>query len=143
MAFDPNKLRISTQLEYDIDKYITGPSRKSYDGIFGSPQHVIKYLPPSRLKLFQQSASPTTGQKRLFAADRPRYTWGDAVYICPLKWPFSSMLYGRDPIPPVSVWHPHRDHFVPMPAIDSEIPVQRKHFTGVVNLGKPDQTRIG
>lgn len=95
MAFDPTKLRNFTGLDHDIDKYITGFSRQSYDGKFSPTQHVIKYLPPSRVKLFQQSARPTSSPKRLFAADKPGYTWGDAVYICPLKWPFSGMLYGR------------------------------------------------
>lgn len=95
MAFDPNKLLNFSGLDHDIDKYITGHSRQSYDQKFSAPQHVIKYLPPSRLKSFQHSAPPAGGGKRLFAADKPGYTWGDAVYICPLKWPFSSMFYGR------------------------------------------------
>ncbi len=34
-------------------------------------------------------------------------------------------------------------HLVPMPPIEPEIAVQRKHFSGAVNFRKPDETCIG
>ncbi len=98
MAFDPNKRKIVTGLDRDIDDYIAGPSRQSFDTKFpaaSGSRYVIKYLPPIRLKSCRHSAPGGAGSKRVFAADKPGYTWGDAVYVCPLQRPFSSMFYGR------------------------------------------------
>jgi hypothetical protein len=97
MAFDPNRRQNFAGLDRDIDDYIAGPSRESFDTKFPvahGPRYVIKYLPATRLKSFRRSAPAGGGSKRLFAADKPGYTWGDAVYVSPLQSPFSSMFYG-------------------------------------------------
>jgi hypothetical protein len=98
MAFDPDRRLNFTGVERDIDDYMTGPSRRSFDAKFPAAQgarYVIKYLPATRLRSFYRSAPAGGGSKRLFAACKPGYTWGDAVYACPLQSPFSSMFYGR------------------------------------------------
>jgi hypothetical protein len=98
MAFDPNQRQNFTGLDRDIDDYVAGPSRQSFDAKFpaaNGARYVIKYLPPVRLNSFRHSAPAAGASKRLFAADKPGYTWGDAVYVCPLRSPFSSMFYGR------------------------------------------------
>lgn len=48
---------------------------------------VIKYIPATRL-------GSVLGTGRLFAANGPGYTWGDAVYVSPIDTPFSTMMYG-------------------------------------------------
>ena len=48
---------------------------------------VLKYMPANRL-------SGALSRQMLYASKEPGYTWGDAVYVAPLRTPLSNMMYG-------------------------------------------------
>jgi hypothetical protein len=50
--------------------------------------YVIKYTAAKFLSDILTSGS-------LFAANAPGYTWGDAVYVAPIAYPRSTMMYGQ------------------------------------------------
>src|ERR1700677_372210 len=81
------------ELEQNIEAYITASAsapriRQMHAGAETKGRlHVIKYLPSERLLDVLHTG-------KLFAAGKPGYTWGDAVYVAPLASPLSTMMYG-------------------------------------------------
>jgi hypothetical protein len=57
-------------------------------GIDAGQLHVIKYLPAKYL------TDVITGQ-HLYAAERAGFTWGDALYVAPVRFPRTTMMYGE------------------------------------------------
>lgn len=53
----------------------------------GARLYVIQHCQPSRLPEILKS-------QRLFASDTPGFTWGDAIYVAPLNFPQTTMMYG-------------------------------------------------
>jgi hypothetical protein len=49
---------------------------------------VLKYIPARFLKAFLTS-------KQMTVSATPGFTWGDGVYVTPLRHPYSTMMYGR------------------------------------------------
>lgn len=49
---------------------------------------VLKYIPGRFLKSFLST-------KQMIASATPGFTWGDGVYVTPLRHPYSTMMYGR------------------------------------------------
>ena len=49
---------------------------------------VLKYIPPRFLGSFRRDS-------RMMVSTSPGFTWGDGVYVVPLRFPYSSMMYGR------------------------------------------------
>jgi hypothetical protein len=49
---------------------------------------VLKYIPARFLESFRRDS-------RLMVSTSPGFTWGDGVYVVPLCFPYSSMMYGR------------------------------------------------
>lgn len=49
---------------------------------------VIKYFPPQYLEGFLKN-------RKLHISDSLDFTWGKGVYVSPLQYPKSSMMYGR------------------------------------------------
>jgi hypothetical protein len=49
---------------------------------------IIKYIPARFLRNFEKSRS-------LAISATPGFTWGDGVYVAPLSFPYSTMMYGR------------------------------------------------
>jgi hypothetical protein len=56
-------------------------------GVNANKLYVIKYTAPKFL-------SGILATKSLYASETPGYTWGDAVYVAPLSYPRSTMMYG-------------------------------------------------
>ena len=50
---------------------------------------VLKFFPPKYLEAF------FSGGRRLRISKNPGFTWGDGVYVTPIKHAYSSMIYGR------------------------------------------------
>jgi hypothetical protein len=85
------------RVKQDVEQYISdkGDLSEFHNIIPASPQStprsviwVVKYIPSAYLtdflSLSQMRISSTAG-----------FTWGDAVYAASLKYPYSSMMYGR------------------------------------------------
>ncbi len=49
---------------------------------------VLKYIPARFLKSFLSA-------KQMTVSATPGFTWGDGVYVTPLRHPYSTMMYGR------------------------------------------------
>lgn len=80
-------------LEAQIQAYLSvGPGSPLLAGSMGSGAeanrlYVVKYVPPKYLADIQATSS-------LYASDTPGHTWGSAVYVAPLSWPRTTMMYG-------------------------------------------------
>src|SRR5215469_6694758 len=80
-------------LEAKIMQHLTvGPSSPLLRDSLGTGAdakrlYVIKYIGPKFL-------SDTLATDSLYASKTPGYTWGDAVYVAPLAYPRSTMMYG-------------------------------------------------
>jgi hypothetical protein len=83
-----------SDLETNISQWLTrsGSSSllKSSMGS-GSEQHKIYVIKYTAAKFLSDIL--TTGS--LYAANVPGYTWGDAVYVAPIAYPRSTMMYGQ------------------------------------------------
>jgi hypothetical protein len=49
---------------------------------------VLKYIPARFLKSFLSA-------KQMTVSATPGFTWGDGIYVTPLRHPYSTMMYGR------------------------------------------------
>jgi len=78
------------EVEHEIDKYITTcrQTPEVQTLLAEDPLCVIKYVPASYLATIL-----ATGQ--LYAGERAGFTWGDAIYVAPLKTPRTTMMYGH------------------------------------------------
>jgi hypothetical protein len=85
------------RVKQDVEQYISdkGDLSEFRNVIPASPQStprsviwVVKYIPSAYLTDF-----PSLSQMRI--SSTAGFTWGDAVYAASLKYPYSSMMYGR------------------------------------------------
>ena len=77
-----------SELERRIREHIS-ESSKAFSGADDDQRiWIVKYLAPRWLEAFMK-----TGQ--LGVSSTPGFTWGDGVYVTPLKHAYSSMMYGR------------------------------------------------
>lgn len=80
-------------LETEIRSYLSvGPVSPLLAGSLGTGAeanrlYVIKYVSPKYLADIQATSS-------LYASDAPARTWGDAIYVAPISWPLTTMMYG-------------------------------------------------
>jgi len=84
----------NSELNQEINVWI----RKSKERLFASyniekPEDekfwVLKFFPPKYLEAFRSNGN------RLWISCKPGFTWGDGIYVSPLAYPFSTMIYGR------------------------------------------------
>ncbi len=78
------------ELERAVETHIAS-SNANAPGILGVDANrliVIKYLPASRL-------DDAIKQQHLYAAERAGFTWGDALYVAPVNFPRTTMMYGE------------------------------------------------
>ena len=82
--------RALADVEQEIDEYITTcrQTPEVQTLLAEEPLCVIKYVPASYL-----ATVLATGQ--LYASERAGFTWGDAIYVAPLKTPRTTMMYGH------------------------------------------------
>lgn len=57
-------------------------------GALGGDLLVVKYLPSSRLE-------DCLNHQHLYASERAGFTWGDALYVTPVAFPGTTMMYGE------------------------------------------------
>ncbi|HEY6341539.1 MAG TPA: hypothetical protein VIY49_08615 [Bryobacteraceae bacterium] len=74
----------------EIERYILDSSRRAEDLFSTSDGRlmVIKYLPA---KCVQDAIA----NQRLYATEKPGFTWGDALYVAPVEFPRTTMMYGE------------------------------------------------
>ena len=80
----------SDELEQAVEAHIAS-SNTNAPGILGFDANrliVIKYLPAIRL-------DDAIKQQHLYAAERAGFTWGDALYVAPVSFPRTTMMYGE------------------------------------------------
>jgi hypothetical protein len=74
----------------EIGRYILESSRRARD-LFSTSEGllmVIKYLPANRVQ-------DAIASQRLYASEKPGFTWGDALYVAPVEFPRTTMMYGE------------------------------------------------
>ena len=78
-----------SELEAEVDRHIAqvSDSPELKDLLANDPLHVIKYMPTKFLP-------DTLLRRQLYASERVGFTWGDAIYVAPLAFPLSTMMYG-------------------------------------------------
>ena len=62
---------------------------------------VLKYIPARFLKSF-------LSHRRMTVSATPGFTWGDGVYVTPLRHPYSTMMYGRAGVMGWLQWAPEQ-----------------------------------
>src|SRR5215216_613901 len=82
--------RTLDEVETDVEDWIDQSSRLFHQEFLGADQKVwvMKYFPPRFLEAFLKN-------RRLAISATPGFTWGDGVYVTPLSYPYSTMMYGR------------------------------------------------
>src|SRR4051812_48515212 len=82
--------RLLSQIEDDVHLWIES-STETFRRLFVTADKawIVKFIDPRFLSSF------LTGGKRLSISATPGFTWGDAVYVTPLRNPYSTMMYGR------------------------------------------------
>jgi hypothetical protein len=77
-------------LEREIDRYVeNSASCPAVRSLLARDQlNVIKYMPADHL-------ADVLARGQLYAAERAGFTWGDALYVAPLAFPFTTMMYGE------------------------------------------------
>jgi hypothetical protein len=77
------------RLETDIERWVDGSSSR-FQSQFPEDDRVwvLKYFSPLFLDGFLK-------KKQLVISTSPGFTWGDGIYVTPLRYPFSTMMYGR------------------------------------------------
>jgi len=82
-----------SQIRNDVELWI-GDSGARFQREFvetdksGSRLWVLKYIPARFVASFCKD-------RRLVVSTTPGFTWGDGIYVVPLRFPYSSMMYGR------------------------------------------------
>lgn len=76
-------------LEADIEEFILASQQHSDLQALIENESILlmKYIPAERL-------SDTLIQQHLYASERSGFTWGDAIYVTPAKYPKTTMMYG-------------------------------------------------
>jgi hypothetical protein len=82
-------LRPLATVEGDIGKWCIS-STKDFRTTYVETDRVwvLKYIPARFLKSFLTA-------KQMTVSATPGFTWGDGVYVTPLRHPYSTMMYGR------------------------------------------------
>lgn len=83
--------RTISEVERDIEKWIEVSSRgfdKFRDEKDPNKVWILKYFSPRFLEAFMKN-------RELAISATPGFTWGDGVYVAPLCYPYSTMMYGR------------------------------------------------
>jgi hypothetical protein len=84
--------RSLTDVEDDIKKWIINSTNQFKDPSSSLVEEgeiwVLKFIPSRYLASFLRS-------KLLAISTTPGFTWGDGVYVTPLRNPYSTMMYGR------------------------------------------------
>ncbi|MGA8593535.1 MAG: hypothetical protein WB676_02220 [Bryobacteraceae bacterium] len=77
-------------LETDIESFVdaSGANPDLYALIENNAIRLLKYLSAERLE-------DTLKQQHLYAAERAGFTWGDAIYLTPARYPRATMMYGE------------------------------------------------
>ena len=77
------------QLEEDVERWVT-KSQERFRGCLDRNNRfwVFKCFPPRYLAEFME-------RKQLVVSTSPGFTWGDGVYVVPLRHAYSAMIYGR------------------------------------------------
>jgi hypothetical protein len=79
-----------SELNKQIDQYIqestANPALLAL--VEGGKLEVIKYMSAKYL-------SDVLGRRMLYASERAGFTWGDAIYVAPLHYPRTTMMYGE------------------------------------------------
>src|SRR4051812_41019320 len=77
-------------LERDIERYVD--SSRAHPLITSIVEEdviqIVKYMPARQLNTVLAS-------QQLYASERAGFTWGDAVYVTPVRYPRSTMMYGQ------------------------------------------------
>jgi len=79
------------QIENDVENWIqqsTSTFEHNYKDA-GGRVWVLKFFPPRYLRDFFNCG------QRLHISVTPGYTWGDGVYVVPLRFHYSTMMFGR------------------------------------------------
>ncbi len=90
---------LPTPVDKDIEDSIVDASSRGLVAVVGSPtadlvEHVIKFTAASYGGQYPPSPRART-PCALYISPSPGFTWGAAVYVCPLAFPLSSAIYGR------------------------------------------------
>ena len=81
--------KISTyQLQTEIEAWISKSQSVFQDYVENQKAWVIKYCHPNTLRAFNKVHI-------MPISNRPGYTWGTGIYVTPLKYPRSTMTYGK------------------------------------------------
>src|SRR5258707_144357 len=76
-------------VETDIEMWIAGSNATWLQQFVEAGQMwVLKFISPRFLSGFLKS-------KKMTISATPGFTWGDGVYVAPLRNPYSTMIYGR------------------------------------------------
>lgn len=78
-----------TDLSNEIEQWIRDSTlrfRAQY--CVGGKAWVLKYMSPKYIATFLKD-------KRVVSSNTPGFTWGDGAYVVPIKFPYSTMMYGR------------------------------------------------
>jgi hypothetical protein len=77
-------------LERKIDQFISDSAKnKAIQPLVAHADlQVIKYMPADYL-------ADVLARDQLYASERAGFTWGDALYVAPLAFPFTTMMYGQ------------------------------------------------
>ena len=81
---------VASTLISDVNQYISD-STSNARGIFSigiGVLEVIKYMPARFLE-------DAIANQRLYASERAGFTWGDAIYVAPVDFPKTTMMYGE------------------------------------------------
>src|SRR5437762_3757037 len=77
-------------VERSIEEYVLASKQApALQAMIADQQlRVIKYMPAEYL-----ASALATGQ--LYASERAGFTWGDAIYVAPIAFPLTTMMYGH------------------------------------------------
>jgi hypothetical protein len=90
---------LPTPVDKDIEDSIADASTRGLMAVVASPtaelvEHVIKFTAAPYGGRYPPSPRART-HNAVYISPSPGFTWGAAVYVCPLAFPLSSAIYGR------------------------------------------------
>lgn len=91
---------VPTPVDAQIDASIAASSSLGLPAVAAPNQnsdevtHVIKYIAPRFGGAYPPAMNATAGAG-LYVSPSPGFTWGAALYVCPVAYPISTGIYGR------------------------------------------------